>query len=193
MCIRNIRSGSDPRRLRSGSPADPLPGSLRLTRHRWARPAQWRGADRGSSSPPRAGALLPSPRGGASPLPAWRGGTFPPSPRGPAAGELFPPHHRALARGLAPLPLCAKATHTWWYVYSQQVWAWSTPTPRRLRRSSPARRFPARLSASGPAQAGPAGHAIAAPPPSSRSQAGPAARDLSVDEAGARVASAAAG
>ena len=42
-------------------------------------------------------------------------------------------------------------------------------------------------------QVGPAGHATAAPPPSPRSQAGPAARVLSVDEAGAGAASAAAG
>ena len=126
------------------------------------------------------------------------------APAGAGSGRRRSPPARALGKSapsrragaLLPSPargrFSTRPRRGWcWYVYSQQpVWAWSTvPAARQPRRP------PARLSApaSGPAQVGLAVHATVAPPPSPRSQAGPAARVLSVDEAGAGAASAALG
>ena len=145
-------------------------------------------------------------RGGASPLAALgrfssrrrRGGASPPRRAGDASAARALGKSAPSRRAGALLPSPARGRFStrprrgWcWYVYSQQpVWAWSTvPAARQPRRP------PARLSApaSGPAQVGLAVHATVAPPPSPRSQAGPAARVLSVDEAGAGAASAALG
>jgi hypothetical protein len=131
------------RSARRNSPARPGRPPQRV------KPGGWRGAV--ARRRPRR--LFPSPRGGISP----------PSPRGGASALAFP----LAARGrvcprragalafprLKPSPPRAKATHTCWYVYSQHpVWVRSTaPAERQPRRP------PARLSASDPAQVGPAG------------------------------------